>query len=229
MATQVDIFNLALTRLDVSQLVKSVNDATAVAGICTTFYDGARRRTIEAAYWPFATVAAALALSYDQSTAATTSAIYYPGWRYVYAQPNDCLRTVAVTTQFGLRQNPWLNWWWQQANLSLSSQSWGQYAPPYERVTAQDGQSIAILCDQDAAWLIYNRDVTNVSLYSESFKSLLAWALAIDIAGPVSANANRKKEAGIAYKEELSRALSIELNQQKNDPYPDSISITGRR
>ena len=229
MATQVDIWNLALTRLDISQMVNSINDQSAVAGICNRFYDQARRRTLESAYGPFASVSAPLAVLFDQSTATTQSAIYYPGWRYVYQEPNDCVRTIAVTTQYGLRQNPWLNWWWQQANLSLASQSWGQYAPPYERVVGMDGQSTAIVCDQDAAWLIYVRDVQNVSLYSEAFKSLVAWILAIDIAGPVSANSNRKKEAMAAAKEEMTRALSIELNQQKNDPYPDSISITARR
>lgn len=228
MASVTDIWNLALTRLDISQSIQSVDDQNAPAGVCKRFYDSCRKRTLEAAYWSFANVAQALAVELDQSTVQTQADTFYPGWRFVYAAPNDCLRAIAVTTQFGLRQNPWLNWWWQQSNLSLGAQSWGQFAPPFRMVenAAQNGRSI--LCDQDSAWLIYTRDVTNVSVYSEAFKSLLAWCLAIDIAGPVSANQNAKKLAMEGYKDELSVALAVDLNQERTDPYPDSRSITGR-
>src|SRR5437660_1447553 len=136
MAAQTDVYNLSLTFLDVSQTVQSVNDTTPAAGACNRWYDWARKKVLERAYWDFATKAPALALVLDQNTLAT-NAIIYPGWRYIYARPIDCLRFLSVTTQYGLRVNPFLAFWWRAGAMDCSSGSWGPFRPPFRMVIDQ--------------------------------------------------------------------------------------------
>lgn len=232
MSSQIDVYNLALTNLDLSETVQSVNDASAAAGACNRFYDWARQKVLERAYWDFATKAPALALVLDQNTLPTNQ-IIYPGWRYVYARPTDCLRFLSVTTQYGLRVNPFLAFWWRAGAMDCSAGSWGPFRPPYlmrlDQVnTANPGQSVNILTDQDSAYGVYVTDVTNVGLWSQSFRECVAWQLAVPIAGPLSANQNAKKNAVVMVERLITQALQISLGQEQPDPYPDSPAITAR-
>jgi len=215
--------------LDVSQPVASVNDNSAQAGACNRFYDFARQRVLERCFWDFATKTAALALLLDQSTLSTQSELVFPGWRYIYAEPTDCLRALAVTTQYGMRLNPYTRSWWY--DMSQAPQ-WGPYRPPWRRaidqISATPGQSIDILTDQDSAWLVYVTDVPNVNLWTQAFQECVAWNLAAKIAGPVSANQMAKANAVKMADQSITSAMMIELNSQQPDPYPDSPAITAR-
>lgn len=228
MASPTDVYNLALTYLDISQTVQSVNDQTPAAGTCNRWYDWARKKVLERAHWDFATKTPALALVLDQNTL-TQSQIIYPGWRYVYARPVDCFRLLAVTTSYGLRVNPFAYWWRAGAMVG----SWGPFRPPFREVidqvnTAQPNQSINILSDQDSAFAVYVTDVTNVGLWTSSFMEAVAWQLAVPIAGPLSANQVAKERAVKMAEVSITSALSISLNERQNDPYPDSPAITAR-
>lgn len=225
MSSQLDCWNLALTHLDVSQTVQSVSEQSVPAGILRRYYDYARKRVLEKAHWNFATKTAALALLVDQSTIATQAAMLYPGWRYIYARPNDCLRGLAVTTQYGLRMNPFTRGWYDM------SQQWGPYRPPWTEcadVTATPGQTIDILTDQDSAWLVYVTDVTNVNLWSQAFLDAVAWNLAAVAAGPLSANQAAKQTAIKMADISITAALGLTLNEQQPDAYPASPAITAR-
>lgn len=223
-----DCYNLALTKLDLSSTVQDVNDKSLQAGICNRYYDYARKRVLEKAYWDFATKSAALALILDQSTVATQSALVFPGWRYIYAKPADCLRALAVTTQYGLRLNPSTRWWYDSAQTP----QWGPYRPPWRQtidsVQQTEGQAIDILTDQDSAWLVYVMDVPNVNLWSTAFLDAVSWNLAVPIAGPLSANQTAKQTAIKMAEASITSALAITLNEQQPDPYPDSPAITAR-
>lgn len=229
MASFLDVYNLALTKIDISQTVSSPNDNTLAAGTCNRYYDYARKYVLERAYWDFATKTAALALLLDQSTLTQQSQLVFPGWRYVYARPNDCLRALAVTTQYGMRLNPYTRSWWY--DMSQAPQ-WGPYRPPWrqaiDQVGSTPGQAIDILTDQDNAWLVYVTDVQNVNLWSQAFMDLVAWTLAVPIAGPLSANQVAKENAIKMSKQAMTEALMITLNEQQPDPYPDSPAITAR-
>lgn len=230
MSSQVDVWNLALAYLDTSQTVQSVNDTTEAAGACKRWYDYARKKVLEHCWWDFATKSAALALLLDQSTLSQQSQLAFPGWRYIYARPNDCLRALAVTTQYGMRLNPYTRSWWY--DMSQAPQ-WGPYRPPWRQTidvlnTQSPGNAIDILTDQDSAWLVYVQDVTNTNLWSQAFLEAVAWQLAVPIAGPVSANQVAKQNAIKMAKESLTSALSLTLNEQQPDPYPDSPAITAR-
>ena len=135
MSSQIDVFNLALTNIDVSQTVQSVNDTTASAGACNRFYDFARKRVLEKCWWDFATRTVALQLLLDQSTLALPSQMIFPGWRYIYARPTDCLRMLSVTTQYGMRINPFTRSWWY--DMSQAPQ-WGPYRPPWRLASGSE-------------------------------------------------------------------------------------------
>lgn len=173
----------------------------------------------------------ALSLVLDQNTLSQNN-IIYPGFRYVYQRPVDCLRFLGVTTQFGLRVNPFLAFWWRAGAMDCSAGSWGPFRPPYRQVIDQvntpPSQSINILTDQDAAYGVYVADVTNVALWSRKFLEAVAWNLAVPIAGPISANQNAKKLAVQESEAAISRALQLALNERQEDPYPDSPAITAR-
>lgn len=226
MATKLEVWNLALSFLDLSSQVNSENDTTQAAIQSRRFYGWARRKVLERCFWDFATKTPALALVLDQ---ATTSALYYPGWRYVYSRPSDCLKLLAVTSQYGLRANPFLAYWWQ---AGIVPGSWGPFRPPYrealDQIATPASQSINILTDQSQAYAVYVTDVQNVNLWTETFKECVAWQMAVPMAGPLSANAMAKKNAIAMAEASLTSALMINLNESQPDPYPDSPAITAR-
>lgn len=225
-ANELDIWNLALSHLDLSQRVQSVTEQSPQAGYCRQFYDRARKYILEQCYWSFATTAKALPLLLDQQTISVQSSIIFPGWRYIYSRPLDCLMAQAVTTLYGLRINPRLGSYFGTYN------SWSQNRPAWtemlDQVQTNPGQTIDILTDQSNAWLVYTVDVTNVGVFSETLVDCIAWQMGTLISGPASANQKAKemclKMAPLA----LSRALAQNLNEQQEDPYPDSPSIQAR-
>lgn len=227
MASQIDVWNLTLHLLDLSQTIKSVNENSEAAGACKAHYDWARRKVLERAYWDFATKIPALALTLDQATIAAT-AVVYPGWRFVYQRPVDCLRFLAVTTQYGLRVSPIRSFWWTPTN----SWSWGPFRPPFreaiDQIASTPNQSINILTDQDSAYGVYVADVTNVNLWSQSFFEAVAWQLTVPVAGPVSAKESARQNAIKMAEQSLTTALQVQFGERQDDPYPDSPAITSR-
>jgi hypothetical protein len=230
-ATKLDVWNLALSFLDSSIQVQSENDTSTAAGLCKRFYRFARRRVLEKCYWDFATKTPALALILDQTTIAQ-NAVIYPGWRYVYARPTDCVKLLAVTTAFGLRTNPFMVFWWRLSLLGTSGAAWGPFLPPYveriDQVATPANQSINILTDQDQAYAAYVTDVENVNLWTQNFMECVAWNMAVPIAGPLSANAAAKQNAIKMAELSITSALMINLNERQEDPYPQSPAITAR-
>lgn len=231
MSTVVDVYNLALTNLDLSSVVNSVNDNSAVASACNRWYDWARRKTLERAYWDFATKYPALSMVLDQTTIPDTQ-IVYPGWRYVYARPVDCLRFLAVTTIFGLRVNPFLSFLWSSNAFWGTTASWGPFNPPYQealdQIQSPPNNSINILTDQTCAYGVYVTDVTNVGVWSTTFMEAVALQLAVPIAGPLSANQGAKARVKKELEDAITRALAHQFSQRQEDPYPDSPAITAR-
>jgi hypothetical protein len=227
-ASQTDVYNLALTYLDISQTVQSINDQTPAAGACNRWYDWARKKVLERAHWDFATKTPALSLILDQNTL-TQAQVVYPGFRYVYAKPLDCFRFLAVTTQYGLRTNPYRTFWWSSDQPFIG---WGPWRPPYREVIDQIStpvnQSINILTDLDSAYGVYVTDVQNVGLWSSSFMDAVAWQLGVVIAGPLSANQTAKSNAVKMAEISITGALAISLNERQNDPYPESPAISAR-
>lgn len=215
--------------LDVSQTVQSVNDNSNAAGILNRWWDFARRKVLRKAWWDFATITVPLALILDQSTLTSQAAFMYPGWRYIYQRPIDALRILAVSTQYGIRINPYTRTWWYDQS---QAPQWGPYRPPFrealDTLSNPPKSAIDILTDQDAAWVVYTTDVLNVGLWTEEFQEAVAWNMAVPAAGPLSANQNAKKRAEEMALSSINSALAVGLNEQQPDPYPESPAITAR-
>lgn len=229
-ATQIDVYNLALSNLGTSKRIQSLTEGTPEAGYCNTFWDRARKIVLEQCYWSFATRAVALGLLLDQLLITDPTQLKYPGWRYIYARPNDSLKVQAVTTIYGIRSQPSLAYWWQLGQQTFPQ--WGPFRPPWKEAldytnVNDPAQSVNIVTDQDAAWAIYTTDVS-VSLMSETLVDCVAWHLAARIAGPVSASAAAVKNANAECVTSLSRALAQNLNEEQPDDYPQSPSIQAR-
>jgi hypothetical protein len=224
-ASQLDIYNLALAHLDLGQRVASLTEASPQQAYCSLFYDRARKLVLEQCFWTFATRAVALTLLLDQVTL-PASGIVYPGWRFIYAKPIDCLKMQAVTTQNGIRAQRSLSWFWNPA------QTWGPYRPPWtealDYVGTPPGMALDILTDQDSAWGIETIDPPNVGLWPETMIDCVSWQLSTLISGPASANQKAKEMALKMAALSLSRALAQNTNEQQPDPYPDSPSIQAR-
>jgi hypothetical protein len=218
-------WNLALSYLDLSQNVKSITENSPQAGYCNQFWDRARKIVLEQCYWSFATKAVAMSLLLDQGLI-PVSQIIMPGWRFIYQRPVDCLKAQAVTTQYGIRANPYMMYWWQTtSNIPIQ---WSTYRPPWAEMMDPSGQSWDIMTDQDSAWLVYTTDPPNFGIYPETAVDCIAWQLSTLIAGPASANQKAKQNAIKMAALSLSRALATNLNEQQTDPYPESPSITVR-
>lgn len=231
MASKLDVWNLALSFLDLSITIQSENDTSVAAGIAKRYYHYGRRRVLEKCYWDFASKSPALALVLDQNSLQQNQVIY-PGYRYVYARPLDCVKFLGVTTAFGLRVNPFLAFWWRAGAMDCSAGSWGPFRPPYveriDQVATPANQSINILTDQDSAYGVYVTDVTNVNLWTQNFMECVAWNMAVPMAGPLSAKQATKENAIKMAELSITSALMINLNESQPDPYPDSPAITAR-
>lgn len=88
MATEIDICNLALSRLGDSATVASIDppEGSAQAEHCARFYPIARGVMLESHNWLFATKRKALALLSTDSF----------NWAYAYAVPSNSLKVISV-------------------------------------------------------------------------------------------------------------------------------------
>lgn len=129
-------------------------------------------------------------------------------WAYRYRYPNDCL-------------------------FARSVQVAGAGAPlkpiPFEKVEDESAGGLAICTDAFPAELVYTARITNAALYTAQFVNALAWALAVDIAAPLSAAPNMAEKAASAYAAALLKAGAIDLNEgQEKASEIESDFITAR-
>lgn len=210
MTARVDIFNMALGYLGVSNPVSDPNENNPMAGACRVFYDQARQSELRMFPWAFATAAVALALVTDTDRL---------GYGFVYQRPGDALRIYGVVPVTGAR-----TW------LSASRDAWesgGASLPqtPYQDVGGQ------ILTDLDAAYVIYVKDVTEAQMTDPLFVDALALNLAVRIAPRVMGT-----QAGQAASDRLVRMLGSArseawaqaLNEQGQDYRPDPVAVQAR-
>ena len=88
MASEIDIVNLALSRLGDSATVSSLDppEGSAQAEHAARFYPIARNTLLEAHNWLFATRRKSLALTTESSW----------GWAYAYAAPSESIKLLAI-------------------------------------------------------------------------------------------------------------------------------------
>lgn len=209
----VDICNMALARIGHSETIASLDERSKAAQSCTLFYDAARDFVLRDGVWNFATRAVQLAEVADAT---------FPGWRYVYRYPTDCLQARQITTSAGTR----LTWYETDPTRSDRLLRWLPPRIPFE--VSSDDAGRLILTDLEEAYLVYTARITDPNLFDSMFVSALSWYLAVELVMPLSVDERRAARAERNYALVLSQAEAANLNEAQPDPPAESPSITAR-
>lgn len=214
MASEVEICNLALGRVGVSQTITSLSEPSAEAVACNRFYALTRDTVLRGFPWPFATTFVALGLVKEDPNT---------DWQYSYRYPSDCIRFRRIVPPGGRPSTA----------VSSDARLVADAIPSPDSIPyriASDTTARLIYTDQDDAVAEYTRKVTDSEFYDAEFVSVLAWRLAAEIA-PVLTQGDPYKMGSRAmslYQYELGQVYVTVENEEQADPEPESGFIRGR-
>ncbi|MFZ2972236.1 MAG: hypothetical protein WA049_06320 [Ferribacterium limneticum] len=191
MASEVDLCNLALSRLGDSATVSSIDppEGSAQAEHCSRFYPIARDSLLEMHDWKFAT----------RRTTLSELTVDSFNWAHSYAEPNGALRIVSVL----------------DATQSAEDESY-----PFAAESGDDGAAL-IYTNLQYATVRYVARVTDTTKFSPLFADALAWLLASHMAGPLIKGTAGQAAAKACYANfnlVFSYAKVSDANQRKSDP-----------
>lgn len=190
MATEVEICNLALSRLGDRATLSSIDppEGSAQADHCAQWWPIARDVALESHDWNFTIVRAAppaLEISVD-------------GWLYSYPKPNDALKVIKVILP-------------EQVDWRLAEPL--EFGIEAEELTAME----IIVTNYPDIVLVYQQRVRDAQRYPPTFASALAWLVASYLAGSIiKGDAGRKasQNAYAAWQLEMARAAKLDANQK---------------
>jgi hypothetical protein len=230
----VDLCNMGLSYLGISTQIQSITppDNTEQAKSCAFWYDICRQELLQQAPWPFAYTSQILVT--DASVAGPANSIgstfAFPGWRYAYEMPNDCLQAIAVTTYAGQRfgSSFWNSWWYPAAGIGYSIPK-----IPFKIVQSQanPGQQM-ILCDfppTSPMYLFYIQNITNTQQFSPLFNNALAGDIGFRVGMALrSSNPQKVQFCQAMAKQARLEALAQAMNSMQQDLERDSPSVLAR-
>lgn len=201
-SSDVDIVNLALShigdRANVTALVPP--DGTVQSEHAARFYAQMRDQLLERFPWKFAKTRATLA----------ERSLVIPSWKHAYAEPNNCVRVLAVLP----------------SGYTADNQGVG-----FDTEVDSTGQGL-VLTNAASATALYISRVTDASRFSPGFVDTLSWVLAAALAGPLIKGETGRQEAvrcmqmaGAAF----ASATGLSANQAKTrlDFIPSGIASRG--
>lgn len=195
-----DICNMALNHIGREQIA-SLHEETEAARTCRIHYDLQRKVLLRAYNWSFAMKTVELALI-DKTV---------PGWKYVYAYPNDCVMAYKIFN----KDNSW---------VVLRK----NFAGNMDQVVLNDNTK-ALVCDHKDAFLQYTYDVKDVDLFPADFAQALSYYLAAAIAVPLTGSqalAQSMQAQGNALLQEAKFTMMEERN--KVPEYPSKYFLSRR-
>lgn len=198
MSSDVEICNIALTRVAYTQPIVSFTERSKAAELCRVSYLSLREQVLQAFPWPFAESIVALA---DIGTPA-------PGWTFRYRYPADCLKVLNIV-QPG----------WRRA---LTSDQQIPYKVGY------DAGGRVIHSDQPEAACRFTYNVEDSTFFDAQFADALSWRLAMELALPLSAKPDLQTFAAQQYRLALTLAEGSAFQESQDDPEPESEFITVR-
>lgn len=194
----VQIANMALSHVGAKSSIEALSESSPEARQANLWYDHCRLQVLEASDWSFARKRLLLALHGE----APPTGI----WAYRYQYPADCIFARRIV-------NP----------ISKSSDQ-----VPFDIEVDSTGETKTILTDSEEAVLIYTKDVSNPTLFSNLFVDALSHLLASYIGySPTGTMATKTKEFEL-YAALLSLASAGNANEQAAAPMRDAPWITGR-
>ncbi|MBW9238351.1 hypothetical protein I6U33_13490 [Pseudomonas carnis] len=198
MSSDVEICNIALSRVAHTQPIVSFTEKSKAAELCRVFYAPLRELVLQAFPWPFAESVVALASLGSPA----------PGWAYRYRYPANCLQ-VRDIVQPGFRR-------------SLTSDLQIPYRIGY------DAGGRVIHTDQPEAACRFTFKVEDSTFFDPQFADALAWRLAMDLALPLSSKPDLQQFAAEQYQVALTIAEGSAFEESRDDPEPESEFITVR-
>ena len=210
MASEVDICNLALSRLGDSATIASINpsDGSAQADHSGRFYPIARDSMLEMHSWGFATKRVALAVLANT----------WPEWTYAYAAPNDALNLLAVLAPDATND--------YSVGIPLAASYYGTvntgtgiYTPQEFAAEVDANGNDVIYTNQIDATLRYTGRITDTTKFSPLFTDALGWLLASYLAGPIlkgDSGMSASRNCMAAFNQVMGKATTSDANQQRN-------------
>ena len=202
MASEVDICNLALSRLGDDATVASINppEGSSQAEHCAQFYSIARNSMLQGHDWNFATRRETLALLTVDSF----------NWSYAYARPANSLRILSILPQASSPEDDGVE---------------------FELSNATDDTEL-ILTNLDVATARFTIVVTDTTKFPPLFIDALGWLLAAHLAGTVIKGDAGRAEAKRCYefwRATQTSAMHQDANEKLIRPVhtPDWIGTRG--
>lgn len=198
MSSDVEICNIALSRVAYTQPIVSFTEKSKAAELCRVFYGPLRELVLQAFPWPFAESIVALASLGSPA----------PGWAFRYRYPADCLkvRNIVVPGQ----------------RMTMTSDQRIAYKIGY------DSGGRVIHTDQIDAACCFTFKVEDSTFFDPAFADVLAWRLAMDLALPLSSKSDLQQFATQQYNLALSIAKGSAFQESQDDPDPESEFIRVR-
>ena len=198
MSSDIEICNLALSRVAVTQAIASFTERSKEAEQCRVFYSHLRELVLREFPWPFAESIVALASLGSPA----------PGWAFRYRYPADCLK-IRNIVQPGFRR-------------ALSS----DMEIPYQ--IGYDAGGRVIHTDQPEAVCRFTFKVEDSTFFDPQFAEALAWRLAMDLALPLASKPDLQQFAAQQYQMALTLAEGSAFQESQSDPEPESEFVTVR-
>jgi hypothetical protein len=198
MASQVDVFNRALTKLGAARIT-SISDASKSARVMAATYDTVRKSELSKRYWNFALARTSLpALGTD------------PAWGFArqFQLPNDYLKLV-------------------QVNDIYVAPGLADYRQSDDSPWAIEGQAILTDFDAPLK-VRYIRDITDTGLWHPLFVELMASKLAYEACYEITQSRDGQRQAGDDYKQALKDAALSNAIERPPVGLPDDSWSLGR-
>ena len=175
--SEVDVVNMALSHL-IAPKINSMLEQTPQGEAARQFYYTDRDAFVQEARWTFARKSALLqSLSYPDNN-----------WAYAYLYPADCLNIDQLRIpELTLTQpnNPSVT-----GAYPVGSGNWDIRNVPHEicqeEINGQPTGRQIILCNLDAAILVYTRQITDPNQWPATFLKAFALYLAMDLGGSLN-------------------------------------------
>jgi hypothetical protein len=215
--TDVDICNIALSRIGVDRTIASLTEQSKEARLCKRFYDFCLQDVLERVPWSFAVRAKPLALLATQEL--------LPDWSYQYAMPTDAAAILEIVPAGDVSASTGYYTGGDCCGPWMPARK-GAYA--FRRAMSFDGTVPVILSNIADAYAVYTSRVTNTSAFTAMFASLVADRLAMELAMPLTVDPRWFQVCQQRFAAAFIDTASRDFEQEKPGPVMDPPSIRAR-